>query len=102
MPARCAATIAATVSVTHCPDQERMWGAAGSVFRMRNEKDELSSPLLTALREAEIYANRSKRCAIVCTGLHDRFMKIDTYYQALEWISRWRLQRVGRVALLIL
>jgi hypothetical protein len=56
---------------------------------MRNGKDELSSPLLTALREAEILPQRSKRCAIVYTGLQDRFMEIDTYYQVLDGIS-WR------------
>jgi hypothetical protein len=55
---------------------------------MRNGKDELSSPLLTALREAEILPQRSKRCAIVYTGLQDRFMKIGMYYQALDGISR--------------
>jgi hypothetical protein len=54
VPARCAATIEATVSVTRGPDQKRMQGAARRVFRMRNGKDELGSPWLTALREAEI------------------------------------------------
>jgi hypothetical protein len=44
---------------------------------MRNAKDELSSPLLTALRKAEILPQRSKRCAIVYTGLQHWFMKID-------------------------
>jgi hypothetical protein len=39
--------------------------AASSVFRIRNGIDELGSPWLTALREAEFYINRSKRCAIV-------------------------------------
>jgi hypothetical protein len=50
-------------------------------------KNGLSSPLLTALREAEILPHRSKRCAIVYTGLQDWFMKIDTHYQTLDWFS---------------
>jgi hypothetical protein len=43
----------------------KMKPAANSVFRIRNGIDGLDSPWLTALREAEFYINRSKRCAIV-------------------------------------
>src|SRR5665647_74422 len=63
-PARCAATIAATVSVTRGSDPERMPGVAGSALRMRNGKGELRSPWLAALR-LKFYTDRSKRCAIV-------------------------------------
>ena len=69
---------------------------------MQSRKDGLSSPLLTALREAEILLHRSKRCAIVYTGLPDRFMKIDAYYQALDWISGRRLRYPRRTNLPIL
>jgi hypothetical protein len=42
-------------------------GAARSVFRMRNGKDELSSPLLTALRETEILHQSTQA---VCHCVH--------------------------------
>src|ERR1700730_5775464 len=89
VPARWAATIAATVSVTRSPDQkmpDQTWaasiGAAKQRLRVRNGSR--GSPCLIVLRGGGLSHDRSKRCAMCTTELQEGFKKINSYYQALD------------------
>src|SRR5579859_2722462 len=101
-PARCAATIAAMVSVTRRPSSARKQARRWRRLLSAKREGELCPPCSPHSEVAEFHRDRSNRCAICTPKSRDRLTEMAPYYQVLARISRPDFSACKRALLLIL